>query len=327
MRNFIILFFVGFCFISCTESERYGMLISSQDFEPEFYGCADHGIRKKNQSAEITNQEEVVTAHSVYGADNRRDWFESSDRIKNRWAKSTLALIENTKIQKMDNGSFKINAKTYGQKNDLCPEVPFIDQPTPALCSGFLIHDDLVMTAGHCLNNTFQCKKTYLVFDFAKFREDQKEYMIPASSVYECEEIVIREMGWDDFAVIRLNRPVKDRSPLSFRRQGSASVGEELTLIGHPGGLPSKITEGFVKEAGSRMFANIDASSGSSGSPVINTRTGAVEGVLVSGVEDYKSQGSCKVEYLCGPDDHDCKGELITPTSRILAQIPQLCSL
>ena len=326
MRNFV-LFFICLFFISCTESTRRGISTSYQSFSPEFYGCPDSGTQNKNQSVKNDHQGRSVTAQSIYGRDNRRDWFESSDETKNQWARSTLALIENSKIQRVDNG-YKIKAKTYGQKNDLCPGVPFKDQPTPALCSGFLIHENLVVTAGHCVNSASQCQEIYFVFDFAKLWKDQREYIIPDSNVYRCGEIVLREAGWgDDFAVVRLDRPVRDRSPLKFRRRGSVSAGEELTLIGHPGGLPSKITEGLVKEVEPRMFAYIDASSGSSGSPVINSRTGVVEGLLVSGVEDYKSQGSCKVEYLCGPNGYDCVGELITPISKVLARIPQLCSL
>ena len=327
MRTFLLLsIYLGL--VSCAPSTQEEILTSYyQNSEAEFYACPKSGNRKKNQRETASqDQEERLIAKSIYGTDDRRDWFESSDDIKNQWAKATLALIEKSKIQRNGNGFYRIIAKTYGEEKDLCSDVPFIDQPTLALCSGFLIHDDLIITAGHCLKNNWECENTYFVFDFAKQQENQDKYEIPASSIYSCGEIITRKTDWDDFAVIRLDRAVKDRSPLKFRRRGSVSVGEELTLIGHPAGLPSKITEGSVKEvSASRFFANIDASSGNSGSPVINTRLGFVEGVLVSGVQDYKKQGSCKVEYSC--DDDDCTGELIIPISRILAQIPQLCIL
>ncbi len=336
MRTFSLLF-ICLILVSCMPATRQESLFSHQSFDSEFYSCPGNDIQAKSQEEGKTHQEQEgrLVAKSIYGTDDRKDWFESSDDMKNQWARSTLALIRNSnsKIKRIENGYYMITARSHGDRNDLCPGVAFMDQPTPALCSGFLIYDDLIVTAGHCLRNNQECRSTYFVFDFAKQREDQDEYRIPASSVYTCGEIVTRKkMGWDDFAVIRLDRPVTDRTPLKFRRQGSVSVGDELTLIGHPGGLPSKITEGLVKEVGPHFFASVDAISGSSGSPVINTRIGWVEGFLVFGNEDYKEMGSqekdlCRVDYVCDLNGDECTGELITPISKVLAQIPQLCLL
>ena len=298
-----------------------------------FYSCPEIGSQKKSQTERTISKEDEtrLTAKAIYGRDDRKDWFESSDQVRHQWAKATTALINNTKIQNIGNGFYRIKSKTHGEKNDLCPEVPFNDQPALALCSGFLaFYNDMVLTAGHCQKNTWECRNTYFVFDFAKKRKNQNEYDIPASNVYKCKEIIIHEKENEgDFTLVRLDRPVKDRSPLKFRRHGSISVGESLTLIGHPAGLPSKITEGLVKEINPpyNFFASIDASKGSSGSVAINNRTGLVEGILVSGARDYKNQGSCNVEYPCDPDSDECTGELITPISRILARIPQLCLL
>lgn len=322
-----ILLLLGYLYLtSCMNYELNEVTHQESLQSDSFYSCPSFGNPKKNQE-----DGPRLTAKAVYGTDDRKDWFESNDKIKHQWARATTALIDSSKIQNLGNGVYRVESKTHGEKNNLCPEVPFRDQPSMALCSGFLaFYNDMVLTAGHCQRNTWDCKNTYFVFDFAKQREGQREYNIPASSIYRCKEIIIHEKEHEgDFTLVRLDRPVMDRNPLKFRRHGSVSVGEDLTLIGHPAGLPSKITEGVVREVNPpyNFFASIDASRGSSGSPVINTRTGLVEGVLVSGAKDYKSQGTCKVEYPCDPDNDQCTGELITPISRVLARIPQLCLL
>ena len=316
MRVFLLL--ICSCLVSCMLSHEQSHIASYESSETDsFYSCPEEEVK--------------VTAKAIYGKDDRKDWFESPDGIKTQWARATMALIHVSKIKDIGNGFYRISSETHGEKNDLCPEVPFIDQPTPVRCSGFLVfYNDMALTAGHCQKNTWECKNTYFVFDFAKQWENQSEYDIPASNVYKCKEIIAHEKTYQgDFALVRLDRQVKDRSPLEFRRHGTVSLGEKLTLIGHPAGLPSKIAEGFVKEVNPpyEFYASVDASMGNSGSAVINNKTGLLEGLLVSGVKDYKSKGSCQVEYPCEPDGDDCIGELVTPISRVLAKIPQLCLL
>ena len=317
------------------------MTKASQEFETANEPCSDFEsspfynetppTRATRGTNSLENQKDrdqlKVSAQAVYDEDNRQDKFESSEELKSQWARSTLALIGDSKIQITKGGLLKINAKTHKEKNNLCPGIPFSDQPTAASCSGFLIHNDLIITAGHCVRDLSHCKEIHFVFDFAKFEEDQKEYLIHPSSAYSCKEILVKNSGRDDFIVIRLDRPVTDRPPLPFRRQkGGPKYGEKIILIGHPGGLPVKITEGSViglKVSG--FLVSTDASSGSSGSVAINPESGVVEGLLVSGVEDYIDNGSCQTEYLCGANGDSCIGELITPISKVINSIPK-CS-
>ena len=88
---------------------------------------------------------------------------------------------------------------------------------------------------------------------------------------------------------------------------GEIQVGEPLCLIGHPWGLPTKVshTAEVLKNDGLTWFmANLDSFEGNSGSAVFNELTGEVEGILVRGKPDAVGQylpevGFCKTLNYC----------------------------
>lgn len=264
-------------------------------------------------------KDDTLTAKAIYGSDNRQDWFSAPGQTKDYWAKATLALMGRGSMVK-DGEEYVVASTSYEDMVGLCPGSRFGKQPSAAYCSGFLVAPDLVVTAGHCIRSTTHCRSIDFVFDFAKTEIDQSEYRIPSSSVYACSEVISRSTGATDFAVVRLDRPVTDRVPLNLRRQGTLTVGEQLMLIGHPMGIPSKIADGgFASSVGDTIFATVDAFAANSGSVVLNSKTGLVEGILVAGEVDFEYENGCKIEKNCGDE---CSGEVITPISKLLSVIP-----
>ncbi len=262
-----------------------------------------------------------VSASAIYGADNRLDWWESPGQTTQYWAKATLALVSSSSLVR-EGRSYRLYGPTYKNLVGLCPGQAFSDQPSVGFCSGFLVSEDLIVTAGHCIQSEYDCRDTRFVFDFAKTKEDQKEYRVDENSIYHCKEIVAHETGSNDFAVIRLDRKVEDRTPLNVRRSGALGIGEQVMLIGHPMGLPSKIADGgFVQSSGQKIVASVDAFSANSGSALFNSQTGLVEGLLVSGEADFQFHNGCRIEAKCGDN---CEGEVVTPISKILPFIPEV---
>lgn len=263
----------------------------------------------------------VLGPKAIYGSDDRLDWVDSPGLTKEYWAKATLALMPLSYLS--DQGDqYKVEAESYEKSLNLCEGQKFSEQPSAAFCSGFLVSSDLIVTAGHCIRDLSECQDTQFVFDFAKSEVEQVEYVIKKESVYTCKEIVARSVGDDDFAVIRLNKHVEGRTPINIRRAGSVSVGDGLMIIGHPMGLPSKITEGgAVMSSGNKITASVDAFAANSGSVILNMQTGDAEGLLVAGETDFVFQNGCRVEYHC---TSDCRGEVITPINKLSQYIPDI---
>jgi len=160
-----------------------------------------------------------------------------------------------------------------------------------------------VLTAGHCVTSERECKDFKFVFDYAKERPGHDPSLIPKSNVYSCKTLVGRELtnNDQDWALVRLDRPVTDRRPLEIERNGDATLNTPLTIIGHPSGLPSKIARGgkIHKIEHHHYVADLDSFGGNSGSAVLNANTLKVEGVLVRGRSDYKMVNGCLKANVC----------------------------
>lgn len=256
----------------------------------------------------------------IYGDDNRKDVFEASSQFV-ELSKGTAAMISNDKVS-VANGTATISGDTL-ESRGICADERFAQQMTAANCSGFLVSENVLVTAGHCIKNDSDCASYKWVFDFKMDAEKQDSMEVPASDVYSCSRIISRtldNMTKDDFAVIQLDRKVTDRRPLHFRRSGQIGVGEAVVVIGHPSGLPTKIADGAnVRSRQGKFFvANLDTYGGNSGSAVFNVRTGDIEGILVRGENDYvQSERGCMVSNKCPADG--CRGEDVTYITNIKA--------
>lgn len=251
----------------------------------------------------------------VYGDDNRLNPADASPMMR-ELALSTAGMIDpNNLTTKGD--MVKISGSTLEERG-ICSTAKFSQQISAAMCSGFLVGDDLLITAGHCIKTDSDCKKYKWVFDFADNSNGESSIMVKKTSVYGCKKIISRELssswgGNNDFAFLRLDRKVTDRAPLRVRTSGKIPTGEGITVIGHPTGIPTKVSgDAYVRDNDAKNFfsSNLDTFGGNSGSAVFNTETGVVEGILVRGENDYVTQGGCAVPNQCTMDG--CRGEDVT---------------
>jgi V8-like Glu-specific endopeptidase len=261
----------------------------------------------------------------VYGEDDRLDLFEVTNSMHLKLAKSTAAMIPNRNVS-IRNDVATLRGGTL-EGSGICSDAKFAKQITPANCSGFLVGEDLLVTAGHCISSESKCRSYKWVFDFAVEQAGDAEgsFKLPSSQVYGCKEIVEQEYGYgtsDDYALIRLDRKVTDRDPLEVRTSGKVKTGTDLLVIGHPTGLPSKVAGGaWVRDNSNKLYfsSNLDTFGGNSGSAVFDAATGVVEGILVRGERDYKTitqNGKrCRVPNTC--TDKGCRGEDVTRITNI----------
>ncbi len=255
----------------------------------------------------------------IYGEDNRLDYYAVSDPQLKKLADSTVALVRAANVR--PNGEWTdLVTSPYGPQLALCPSEPFYHQETLAFCSGFLVAPDIVATAGHCLRTNESCLNTRFVFGFRIESPEELPRSVRSENVFNCKQLLhsIPDPKGEDFALVRLDRPVTHVEPLAYRTSGRLSVGDSLMVMGHPSGLPLKIAGGAnVREMKSEyLVANLDTYGGNSGSAVFNSVTGQVEGILVRGNFDFALKDGCRVSIRC--EDDGCRGEDVTLFERVL---------
>ena len=274
--------------------------------------CASFFISLLSSQSSFASSKDIDV---IYGEDNRKDVFESTDSALVELSKSTAAMISTERLKSIKS-DVVISAQTL-ESRGICAKERFSKQISAANCSGFLVAPNILVTAGHCIKSEYDCASYKWVFDFKVDHADQGEVQVPKTSVYSCKKIISRaldQMSKEDYAVIELDKKVLDRRPLAFRKTGKISKGTSLAVIGHPTGLPTKIADGAkVRSLSTKFFvANLDTYGGNSGSAVFNTQTSEVEGILVRGENDYvpDSELGCQVSNVCA--NESCRGEDVT---------------
>jgi secreted trypsin-like serine protease len=271
--------------------------------------------------------------YAYYGNDDRQDIYElSGEDLED--ADSVVALFHYSRVYDLGDGTAALLTVNYGEDCDLCPSERFQEQPSGAFCSGVLVAPDVIATAGHCIfdeeTSTLE-DFTALRFVFSFHMRDAAtpELVINNRDIYSGAEVIawkLDEHTGSDWALIRLDRTVVNHRVARIRESGTISDGQAVHIIGHPMGLPKK----FAGNASVRdnqyptvFGANLDAYPGNSGSPVFNSTTHEVEGILVGGEGgELVKQGDCYGSRVCS--DAGCSGEYSTRTTEFAQYITWL---
>ena len=187
----------------------------------------------------------------------------------------------------------------------LCPASPFYGQllvnQTPAR-SAIQVGRDLVLTAWHChADPAGGILEMAAVFGL-RYRSDGSNCMapdfahVPAGNVFWVTAVVADGIPPgqcfvpDDFLLLRLDRSVSNTYP-RVRRSGQGQVGDDLTMMGHPDRLATKVDlagnlVGFTTyfNPGAPVVENLHTLVGSSGAMVYNRDERFIETVARTGV-------------------------------------------
>lgn len=256
----------------------------------------------------------------IYGEDNRLDVYQSTNSVYKKMAASTAAMISTYNLEESGD-NYLVKGSTLAA-DGICSDEKFAKQQTAAMCTGFLVGPDLLVSAGHCIRSMDDCNNNVWVFGYSNTTSERASFIISKKDTYKCIQIIDRVLDsstMNDFSLVKLDR-VSDRAPLAYRKTGGISKNAKLVVIGHPSGLPTKIADGaYVRAIDNDYFfqANLDTFGGNSGSPVFNTKTGLVEGILVRGETDYEIDEAkdCYRPKVCSMKD--CRGEDVTRITNI----------
>jgi len=246
----------------------------------------------------------------IFGEDDRLEHFEVNRRYK-EYARSIAVIASGDSIERDGNNyRWKLDQiYTLGEieidGRQVSPDERFVNQPLCGSGTAFLIAPDVIVTAGHCIMNLegeITIRDKYIVFDYHINPTTQSvDEQIPAENIYRCVDAEVIEYDGGagrDFAIVRLDRPVEGRTPLEVRQDGRIEDRTRLVQIGHPLGLPLKVAiNARVQNNGPTQYflGNIDSFPGNSGSPILDARTGVVEGILVRSVnadeDDHSAVG------------------------------------
>ena len=285
----------------------------------------------------------TVTGKVVFGdAEPRKDLDKfPGDLAVWKWSDATAIMTAGAEICRsfsdantciLDNELAYENPGPISGTVNLCHAEPFssqytmatsIDTPlTRTTCTAFLVGDDLMLTAGHCVQAddgtdlhdgelVKRCSDSTIIFGFNKLGGPVSHSIIRRTDIYKCKEIVSRQhVGNLDYALVRTDRPVIGHHRLRLRRSNEGSNGTAVVVPGYPLGLPLKIDDtGKITEitAGCNAASspkclvqgNYSTNGGTSGAPVINRANGLVEAIHFAsptGAEVLTTENSSELE-------------------------------
>lgn len=283
--------------------------------------CSEDNVGEKSE--DISQQDFKMKV--IYGEDDRKDLYEIKDSRLLHLAKSTAVLMDSYNLE-ASGDYFNIETGSFGEEYNLCAGEPFSEQDSPGFCSGFLVGPKTLVTAGHCIRRTTDCNTARFIFDYSiKSKTSGSPKRLHKDNIYKCTKVIksVAESKGADYAILELDRPVTGRTPLKFRTSGQIPNNENIVVIGHPSGIPTKVAGGAKvrSQANGFFVANLDTYGGNSGSAVFNSKSGEVEGVLVRGERDFVYKGNCKVSNVC--KDNECRGEDVTRITEAAPYIPK----
>lgn len=234
----------------------------------------------------------------IRGEDNRRDICKVKDADILRNSNSIAAICLASSLVDMGNGDSLLETRNFGKHLNLNENEPFRHQPIAAGLVGtaFLVKDDVMATAGHCVNER-NLDQLRFVFGYKMRNSTDIASQVPNQEIFSGKDVIARSYhcrdSKSDWALVKLQDKVL-RHPVVKLSGHNIESKESVYVIGHPLGLPLKYAPGAKVNNTERDFfsADLDIYSRNSGSPVFDAKTHEVVGIVVRGdVQDFRWTG------------------------------------
>ncbi|GAB4020779.1 MAG: hypothetical protein Fur0010_23730 [Bdellovibrio sp.] len=226
---------------------------------------------------------------AVLGKDNRISFSQLEEFNPSKLASATATQIE---VRYLKESNIEEYA-TYpsGKLQNTCPGEKYSEFHTLGGCSGFLIDENILVTAGHCRDYSKGCDQEAWLFNH--FESPQyPQAKLKKENIVRCLEVLdYRHDGEADFAVLKLERKIKNATILKIDLADQAETNDPVAVLGYPLGLPFVYTPGgrIIKKEKNLILTDSDAFKNNSGSALFNLRTGYVEGILTNSMRGMSS--------------------------------------
>ncbi len=261
-----------------------------------------------------TGQIEIDGVRGVDGKDQRMDCYDITDEEVRKNTGCTAAVCSRYNLIDTDKEFSILKVRKYREVHNLSTKEAFHDQPTSAglMFTGFLVEEDIVATAGHC-EKKFNATDLRVVFGYKMADSSTPVIRIPNDNIYKGVEFVRhsydRKCIGSDWALVKLDRKVVGQEPAALAKQ-DIFCDQPVYVMGYPCGLPLKYAPGAkIHDVEETHFgADLDIYCGSSGSPVFDSLTHEVVGMVVKGhSRDFRRTPDGFVSVIYTKSDIDFK--------------------
>lgn len=253
-----------------------------------------------------TRQTTPSGVRGVWHEDTPLDFYKITDEMVKRNSGSTAAVCMKGSLTGGGGGTSLLKVKNFGKTFNLSEIEPFREQPVVAgkMCTGFLVEEDVIATAAHFANEN-NVQSLSFIFGYQMTDTYTSMTQISNSDIYEGTKIIGRvydpQDTRSDWALVRLNRKVYGRPVLELS-SAPTCIDQPLYTLGHPWGLPLKYAPGArIGEIFDACFsADLNVYSGNAGSPVCDSDTHEVVGMVVRGnTRDFRwtERGWMSIDY------------------------------
>jgi hypothetical protein len=255
----------------------------------------------------ILKTQKMNNTRGIWFGDDRTDFYDIPDEQVKKNAGCVVIICLKDNLIEEKNGFSTLKVKNYGKTFSLCDNEPFHEQPIfkGVSFSGFLVNEDTIATAGHVVKGR-KLADLRFVFGFKMEGPYKPVIRVPNEYIYKGVDVpkkVYRGLNKDDgadWALVKLDRKVEGYPSAKLSRKRIFSD-QPVYVLGHPAGLPLKYAPGARIEQvnGSCFGAKLDIYSGNSGSPVFNSDTHEVVGMVVRGdTKDFRNTGKCWLSVI-----------------------------